>query len=602
MAILTSSVQTFVDLTDQRKLSTYLTSNLPTVQIKDPNSNILNPDWTSKALVITPVIYLENENLIPGSSAGLTVTWKRREGSNSEAALLTNEVAQTNGSLKIDSNVLNNSSDTPSGMITYVCKVSYYDPDTLQTVNVQSEMSFSLIRNASNAKLVNIAGDDVFKYDKNQTLVGSTQIELTADAQGVSIGKWQYQGSDGVFVDYPAGNADNATNTGATIIIKPSHAVFFSNKAIIKITTNDSNVYDTQTITKLYDGATGPMGEGGLTVSIGNDSQQIVTNSDGAIVGEQYLNIPFKAYKGIEQIGATVSYSTLPDGIVLVSNTATTSTTEGTLKLKTVNGKTLGGANAGEITLTFTTSVSATFTGKFTWSKSKSGINSVLLTLTTPNGNVIQNGQGSLLIQSYGYDGATLITSATYAWRKYVNGVWTTISGQTGPTLTVVADDILNIASFECTMTYNAKNYVAIATLVDKTDPCTSEMTPIGGSYFKNGLGGTAVYVTVRRGGAEIDPLKGIISATAPSTPTTSTYWWRIDESSKTCTLMKYSGTAFVAVTATADNQSLTYTWYKRDKDGNADSTFGKTGKVIYFSADEVDSIATLQCDVSDSK
>ena len=44
MSILTSSVQTFVDLTDQRKLSAYLTSNLPTVQIKDPNSNVLNPD------------------------------------------------------------------------------------------------------------------------------------------------------------------------------------------------------------------------------------------------------------------------------------------------------------------------------------------------------------------------------------------------------------------------------------------------------------------------------------------------------------------------------------------------------------------------------
>ena len=36
MAILTSSQQTFVDITDQRKLSAYITSNLPKSQIEDP--------------------------------------------------------------------------------------------------------------------------------------------------------------------------------------------------------------------------------------------------------------------------------------------------------------------------------------------------------------------------------------------------------------------------------------------------------------------------------------------------------------------------------------------------------------------------------------
>lgn len=605
MAILTSSVQTFVDLTDQRKLSTYLTSNLPSIQIKDPNNGALTPNWTSTNLVISPVIYLENESLIPGTTSGLTVTWKRREGANSEASLLSSEVPQTNGTLKINANVLNDTTNTPSGMITYVCKVSYNDPTTLQTVNVQSEMSFSLIKNASNARLVEINGDTVFKYDKNVSLVGATQIELSVSIQGVSITKWQYQGSDGVFVDYPAGTADNSTNTGSTILVKPAHAVFFNNKAVIKVLTNDANVYDTHTIVKLYDGITGDTGQGGLTVTVGNETQQIVTDPAGAIVGEQYINIPFKAFKGIDQIACSVAYSTLPDGIVLVSNTAATTTVEGSLKFKTVNAKLLGSVNSGEITLTFT-AASSTFSTKFTWSKSKQGVtgtSSVILTLTTPNGNVIQNGEGSVLIQAYGYDGTTVISSgATYAWRKYVSGAWTTISGQTASSLTVTATDIVNIASFECTMTYGGKTYVSVATVIDKTDPCTSEMIPIGGTTFKNGLGGTAVYVTVRRGGSELDPLKGVISTTAPSSPTTSTYWWKVDESAKTCTLMKYSGTAFAAVTLPADNQTLTYTWYKRNKTGAADGTFGKTGKVIYLSADDVDSIATLQCDVSDSK
>lgn len=58
---------------------------------------------------------------------------------------------------------------------------------------------------------------------------------------------------------------------------------------------------------------------------------------------------------------------------------------------------------------------------------------------------------------------------------------------------------------------------------------------------------------------------------------------------------MKYSGTAWEAATETQD---LTYTWYAQDKDGHA-ASFDKAGKVIYLSASDIDSLLTLQCDVS---
>lgn len=55
MAVLTSSQQTFVDITDQRKLSAYITSNLPKTQSEDPNTlpHEYAPDWTSSNLVLT---------------------------------------------------------------------------------------------------------------------------------------------------------------------------------------------------------------------------------------------------------------------------------------------------------------------------------------------------------------------------------------------------------------------------------------------------------------------------------------------------------------------------------------------------------------------
>ena len=92
-----------------------------------------------------------------------------------------------------------------------------------------------------------------------------------------------------------------------------------------------------------------------------------------------------------------------------------------------------------------------------------------------------------------------------------------------------------------------------------------------------------------------ISPLMGNISETAPANPASGDFWYQVDHTGHTVTLKKYIGSAWAAATET---QELTYTWYAQDKDGNP-VTFDKTGKVIYLSAAEIDSILTLQCDVS---
>lgn len=161
--------------------------------------------------------------------------------------------------------------------------------------------------------------------------------------------------------------------------------------------------------------------------------------------------------------------------------------------------------------------------------------------------------------------------------------------------LTVSGADIVNIQSYRCTMSYGGKSYVDVITVEDKSDPYVSEMLSIGGFTVKNNLGGLVPYVIVRTNQKEVDPLLGTISETAPSSPANGTFWYKVDHTAKTVTLMKYNGTDWAAATET---QSLTYTWYKQDKDGKA-VAFDKTGKVIYLSAEDIDSIATLQCDVS---
>lgn len=603
--VLTSSQQTFVDITDQRKLSAYITSSLPKTQTENPNvlPHVYAPNWASTNLVLTPVVFLDQSSVALGST-GLTITWKRKDGTAAETALTTGETV-SGGILTVKQNKLSASS---SGMLTYICYISYYDSETKNTVNISSDITYTLVRNAENAKLAYLTSNTyVFKYDSSSALVGATQATLNAQVQGVTISKWQYKNSSGSWADYPT-TSDNTNITGGTLVVKPSHAVFVSNVAQIRVLTSDADVYDTITITKLYDGSKGDPGSpgspgsdgtGGLSIILGNEAQTIACTSDGKVTSATTVAIPFTVFVGITQTAYTCTVGALPSGVTLTSNTAATTTKAGSVVLAFAANADLGGTSVltGTIALTFTVS-GKTITKNFTWTKSKNGSNgtsAVVFSVYAPNGTVVQNQSGSLTLATSAYSGTTAITTATYQWAKYASGKWTNISGATASTLEVSGADIVNIQSYRCTMTYNSKSYVDVITVEDKSDPYVSEMLSIGGFTVKNNLGGLVPYVIVRTNQKEVDELKGIISETAPASPTTGDFWYQIDHSAKSVTLMKYSGSAWAAATET---QALTYTWYAQDKDGK-EVTFTKTGKVIYLSAADIDSILTLQCDVS---
>lgn len=91
MAILSSSQITFVDITDQRKLSAYLTCNRTTIQIYDTDASTYNPSWDTSNLVITPQVFLD-QTAVDLSDTNLTITWKRKDGNTSETNLITGEV------------------------------------------------------------------------------------------------------------------------------------------------------------------------------------------------------------------------------------------------------------------------------------------------------------------------------------------------------------------------------------------------------------------------------------------------------------------------------------------------------------------------------
>lgn len=600
--ILTSSQQTFVDITDQRKLSAYITSNLPKTQSEDPNvlPHTYAPSWASTNLVLTPVLFLDQTNVSP-TAAGVTISWKRKDGVASETALSSGETANK-GVLTVNANKLSESS---SGMITYICYISYYDAETKNTINISSDITYTLVKNATNAKLCYVTSDTyVFKYNTSSVLVGASQATLTAQVQGVTVGKWQYKNSSGAWADYPS-TSDNTSITGGTLVVKPSHTVFNNNVAQIRVTTSDADVFDTISISKIYDGAKGDKGNpgssgtGGLSVVLGNETQTIACTSEGKTSAASTISIPFTGYVGIAQTATTCTVGTLPTGITLKTNTASTASAVGMVELSVAASSDLGNASVltGDIVLTFTIS-GKPVTKVFTWTKSKAGSNgssAVVFSVYAPNGTIVQNQSGTLTLATSAYLGSTVITNATYQWAKYSGGAWKNISNATASTLTVSGADIINIQSYRCTMTYGGKNYVDVITIEDKSDPYISEMLSIGGYTVKNNLGGVVPYIIVRTNRKEVDALLGNIGETAPSSPASGAFWYKVDHSAKTVTLMKYNGSAWVNAT---EKQSLTYTWYAQDKDGK-EKTFDKTGKVIYLSAADIDSIMTLQCDVS---
>lgn len=600
--ILTSSQQTFVDITDQRKLSAYITSNLPKTQSENPNvlPHTYAPNWSTTNLTLTPVVFLDQSSVALNSS-GLTITWKRKDGSGAETALNSSEKV-TNGILKVNSNVLASSS---TGMITYICYISYFDAETKNTVNITSDITYTLVRNAENAKLAYVTADTyVFKYNTSSALVGASQATLTAQVQGVSISKWQYKNSAGAWTDYPT-TSDNTSINGGTLVVKPTHAVFINNVAQIKLVTFEVDIYDTITITKMYDGVKGDQGtpgtagSGGLSIILGNESQTIACSETGIVLAATEIAIPFTGYIGITQTACSCVVGKLPTGMTVKTNTASTATVAGSIVLSVAASATLGGGNIlnGTIDLTFTLS-GKTIVKKFTWTKStrgSNGTNAVVFSVYAPSGTIVMNQAGSLTLATSAYSGTTPITSATYQWAKYTNGKWNNISNATSSTLTVSGSDVVNIQSYRCTMTYGGKTYVDVITVEDKSDPYVSELLSIGGFTLKNNQGGVCPYVIVRTNQKEVDELLGPISETAPTSPATGAYWYKVNHSSKTVTLQKYTNGAWADST---DKQSLTYNWYAQDKNGN-EVEFTKTGKVIYLSAADIDSLLTLQCDVS---
>lgn len=283
-----------VDSTDGGQLSATIQSNQPLMVIYDPNNtNAYTPDWSKTNLKLTPIIYFSysgESKQLNASESGVTITWKRREGSGEAASLITGE-SVSNGILTVSNNFL---SSISSGLLTYMVTVEYTNPDTNIPVETQAQMTFALVKNADELKYCSITGESVFLYNSEGTLVGSDEIVLTANLTNVSVSQWQYKNSSGSFVAMTT--AHNSSINGQTIVINATENSLFNNDvATIKLVTSDPSVYDIHTVTKIRDGAAG---KDVYSAVLSNENHTMPCDSEGNVTSYTGASSEITIYMG----------------------------------------------------------------------------------------------------------------------------------------------------------------------------------------------------------------------------------------------------------------------------------------------------------------
>lgn len=376
-----------------------------------------------------------------------------------------------------------------------------------------------------------------------------------------------------------------------------------------------TNRVDTQLVVITSDGATGetgatgPQGKSAVNVVLGNYADVLTCTSSNTLQAAQTIKIPFSAYEGTTKIPCTFTSVNLlgvapnPIGTSDTSSKNATATQDGQIVYTFPAGMSIANAS-GILSITFTAQTSdgnVSVVENYSWSRNtaaRDGVNAVLLQIFTPSGsNTIDPSVAYVDLQAQLTDGSTDVTTlsgTTWKWYKFQNSIYQELSGKTTYTLRVMNADVESYASYKCEAHYNGTDYVAYFSVFDKTDPIQVAVLSSVGTQLVNGMGAGGIYAKVSRNGAEIDEMKTERFFTEnPATAKSGDYYYKVDETNKTITLMKYT-TSWAEAPSSDSTFTGTYRWTWRDKDGNTvteinGNTLPSTGKLIYIDGSMVD-------------
>ncbi len=428
-----SSTVTFLDRTDERKLEVYISSNHPTVQIKNQNTGEYTPNWSTTHLRLSADVYIDSQEVTTDSQTN--INWYTKID-NAET------LVGSGFSLTISTNVLET-----NPIITYICRATYQNVEALSqivftrvdtglngadgtSVNIKGTATsvtavtdtdyYTITYNGSDVSVAEL--NDSYMYDgdlyvcvdsrdgvdyfinagriqgpkgqdaKNIVLSGSAQvfkvgktnavtpstISVVAQAINTSIANWAYSTNGGqTFLSTaPTGvvrNGNIITITGSTLA---------SNSLAIKA--SDGTIEDVLTIYKAFDGIDGVDGTAGQSASMAfltNENISFSANEVGQVSLTSFTT-NVVAYNGTTKVTPTLGViSGLPVGMAVAAPITTAN--EQILTFSIANNSTLGSAlsNNGTITIPVTSPVSTNL--KLSWSKINTGATGAGIKSTT---------------------------------------------------------------------------------------------------------------------------------------------------------------------------------------------------------------------------
>lgn len=311
-----------------------------------------------------------------------------------------------------------------------------------------------------------VASSDVIKRGTNNLYTPATITVKNMTANGTTVSAYSgrfkiYEATDAAGSVFGTAIYTSSVNESERIYTPPNYAT----KAItaIKIETylaDGVTLVDTTTIPVLLDGEKGVPGDKGdpgingndaLSVLLMNENQSIAVTSGRLATVAQTISIPFAAYLGSTRIPATISPGTLPAGVTVTSNVASTASADGVLTLTVAVNANLGGVttafDAGRIEMTINAN-SVSILKVFNWSKTVAGAAgatarvyfvepSSSVIVKTPTGSYVPS---SLVFSSFYKDGTTASKVAYAAfwrietttdgttWTSYVTQVTSSVS------------------------------------------------------------------------------------------------------------------------------------------------------------------------------
>jgi predicted nucleic acid-binding Zn-ribbon protein len=231
------------------------------------------------------------------------------------------------------------------------------DGESAYTVILQNENITFSVSNQNNIALMDQSFDTSIVVFKGTDAVSNFTIGTVESKNGISV----IQKNNTITFSVEAGNKIEADYGKFSIPISVNGLVF---KKEVSWSLAKAGAV----------GGQGNPGEPALSISLGNESQNIPCTYDGYVINDMLIEISFVGYRGLTRTPCNVAVGTLPSGMTLGSTENCTISNDGSIILNIVKNATLGTESTltGNIVLTFSIN-GKTLVKNFTWTKSKDG-------------------------------------------------------------------------------------------------------------------------------------------------------------------------------------------------------------------------------------